>query len=157
MLLDVMWHSRHSSLTSLDVITLLYAERCLKTKEPLCWEQYNIYINAWKKRPFVLRTIQYLHRCLKKKTLCVEKNTILTQYQNCCRTGDFPLLMSYSPICLWRQNAYNSKQNRIQNIITFIYLFIYAHYRYSRESLVLFKFNFNHSESACCSASCTKP
>ena len=42
--LEVMWHSRHSSLTSLDVIT------------PLC----------------VPRTIQYSCRCFKKqKTLCV--------------------------------------------------------------------------------------
>ena len=41
--LDVMWHSRHSSLTSSDVITPLcvsrtiqYLHRCLKTIDPLC-------------------------------------------------------------------------------------------------------------------------
>ena len=48
----------------------------LENKRPFCWEQYNIYIDAWK-----------------QKTLCVENNTIFTQYQDCPRLGDFPLLL----------------------------------------------------------------
>ena len=63
----------------------------------LCWDQCNIYTDAWQqknlcvenntiftqmlenKRPFVLRTIQYLHGCLKTKdSLCREQYNIYT-------------------------------------------------------------------------------
>ena len=59
--LDVMWHSRHSSLTSLDVITPLcvsrtiqYLHRCLKTKDPLCHLG-----NEWR---HTFQTFQTFHR-----------------------------------------------------------------------------------------------
>ena len=42
-----------------------YLHICLKTKYPLCLEQYNIYTDTLKQKTFVSRTIQYLHRCLK--------------------------------------------------------------------------------------------
>ena len=42
--------------------TIQYLHRCLKTKEPLCREQYNIYTDAWK-----------------QKNICVENYTIFTQ------------------------------------------------------------------------------
>ena len=46
---------------------------------PLCVENNVIFTQVLEnKRPFVLRTIQYLHRCLKTKDLCVKNNTILT-------------------------------------------------------------------------------
>ena len=47
----------------------------LGNKRPLCWEQYNMYTDAWKQTTFVLRTIQYLHRCLETKDpLCYLDN-----------------------------------------------------------------------------------
>ena len=70
-----------SLLTQLFDVTALCVKnntiltQMLNTKDPLCREQYNIYIDAWK-----------------QKTLCVENNTIFTQYQNCGRTVDFCLL-----------------------------------------------------------------
>ena len=63
----------------------------LITKDPLfatssvCWEQYNIYTDAWKQKTFLLRTIQYLHRCLKTKDP-------LFGDENCARTLNSLLL-----------------------------------------------------------------
>ena len=57
--------------------TIQYLHRCLKTKDPLCWEQYNIYIDAWK-----------------QKTLCSGAKTVLESV--------FPL---YYPIMRHIDNA----------------------------------------------------
>ena len=52
--------------------TIQYLHKCLKTKDPLCWEQYNIDIDAWKtKDPLchlgnewrhIFQTFQTFHR-----------------------------------------------------------------------------------------------
>ena len=55
---DAMWHSRHFS-------EVMWHSGCLSCH--VCQEQNNIYSDAWKQKTFVLRKIQYLHRCLKTK------------------------------------------------------------------------------------------
>ena len=66
--------------------TIHHLHRCLKTKESLWREQYNIYIAAWK-----------------QKTLCVEKNTIFTQMlENKRLFVRIPKLFSYCPFSTTR-------------------------------------------------------
>ena len=70
-----------------------------ENKRPLCREQYNICTDTWK-----------------QKTLCVENNTIFTQYQNCPRIGDFPLI--WSPL-IW---MISQDIHMTLNNISFIFL-----------------------------------
>ena len=67
--------------------TIQYWHRCLKTKDPLCWEQYNIYIDA-----------------SKQKTLCSGTKTgavlAIPYYISCTFAEHY--------ICLWSTLIFNS-------------------------------------------------
>ena len=98
-----MWHSWHSSLTLLDVITPLCVENNMiftqmrKHKRPLYWEQYSIYTYAWKQKTFVSRTIQYLHST---KTAAVSVIPLYCQkpwfHQKHWSRGNFSQILIYS-------------------------------------------------------------
>ena len=76
--LDVMCHSRHSFLTSLDVITPLsvsrtiqYLHRCLKTKDPLCqlgneWRQtfQTFHTFNWEKKTVLILAFLLYFNCI---------------------------------------------------------------------------------------------
>ena len=114
----------------------------LNTKDPLYREQYNIYIDAWKQKTFVSRTIQYLHKCLKtkdplcweqyniyidawkQKTLCVENN----RDENCSRTLDFPLLsISFYLEYIWQTGRQlKSEWNNLKRTQDYIFGKIWA-------------------------------